>query len=54
VACEEFLEMSGVVAFIYAFLSYIEPIQPSSLKSMEPLEISNDYINVDTQGKPSP
>jgi hypothetical protein len=54
VACEEFLEMFGVVAFMYAFLSYIEPIQPISLKTMEPLEISNDYLNVDTQGKPFP
>jgi hypothetical protein len=42
VAGEEFLEMSGVIAFIYSFLCYAEEIQRSAQKSPQPLEISKE------------
>ncbi len=54
VAGEEFLEMSGVIAFIYSFLSYAEQAQHNDQKLIQPLEIVKDYINTDTQGNPFP
>jgi hypothetical protein len=57
VACEEFLEMSGVVVFICSFLSYtehVEQTQPSSLPSIQPPAISRDYAHTGTQGDPFP
>lgn len=50
--CEEFLEMSGVIAFIYSFLSYIEQVQRSAQTPIQSLEIAKDYVNTDTQSNP--